>query len=37
MNKKKDCKYCADGPVIVMNYDKKEAAIYAKHLKEHKI
>lgn len=27
------CKYCVDGPVIVMNYDKREANLYAEHLR----
>lgn len=30
---KKRCKYCEPGPVIVMNYDKKEAKLYAEHLR----
>lgn len=29
----KGCKYCKDGLIIVMNYDKKEAKLYAAHLK----
>lgn len=27
------CKYCAEGPIIVTTYDKKEAALLAEHFK----
>lgn len=33
---KKDCKYCKDGPLIV-GYDKKEAKLYAEHLRHKNI